>query len=426
MDLGGIALLVACIFLMVILVACSAFFSASETAFTGMNRIKIKNMANDGNKKAAKVLEISDNFDKLLTTILVGNNFVNIFASSLMSWICSYWLPSFSSVIISTLVTLFVILLFGEITPKTLANNNPETWALRSVGVLSVLITIFSPITYFFNKPKQILAGDGEDEPTLTEDELVVMVDEIEEQGELEKTESELIKSAIEFDDRKVSEILVPRVDIFAVDKNTGSEELKDKILKSGFSRIPIYDGSIDKIIGVVYRKDFFKYYFETPDFQITECMRPVKFIPETATLQYALNELQKSMVHMLIIVDEYGGTLGIITMEDVLEELIGEVYDETDEVQNPIVMEPDGSYTALGEADVHEIMEFIGTEFDLGEYDGTNVSGFIQYKMNRIPLKDDIVNMDGIKFVVRSVRKRRVKLLKIIVTKPKVSEEGQ
>ena len=248
---------------LILLIILSAFFSASETAYTSLSKIRLKNLVNDGNKKAEKALKLSEDYDKLLTTILVGNNLVNILASSICTWMFAAFFGDWS-VIAATLFMLIVLLTFGEITPKTLAKRNSEKLAMLFATPLSIMVVIFTPISVCFRALAGSLNSEDEDEqPTLTEEELSVMIDEIEGEGVLEKSESELIKSAMEFDDKHVSEILTPRVDIVAVDKTATMEDLKNVLLSSGFSRIPVYDGTIDRIIGVVYAKDFYSRYFE-------------------------------------------------------------------------------------------------------------------------------------------------------------------
>ncbi len=249
------------------------------------------------------------------------------------------------------------------------------------------------------------------------------MIDQIKDEGTLEKTESELIKSAIEFDDKEVTEILTPRVDVVGIDKSESMDALKDVFITSGFSRIPVYDGTIDSILGVVYAKDFYNAYFKNRNAKIEEIMRPVKFIPENTTVAKALTEIQKSMVQMVVVVDSYGGTMGIVSLEDVLEELVGEIWDESDEVQHFIMRETDGSFTVLGDTNISDLMQEIGVEFDLGDYDEPTVSGYIQYILNRVPVKGDRIENDQVKMIVRSVKNRRVKMVQVTV-KPQVREE--
>ncbi len=412
------ALTIVSILSLIVLVAVSAFFSASETAFTSANRIKLKNLVNEGNRRAERCLALLDDYDRLLTTILIGNNLVNILSSAICTWLFTLLFGPVG-VIVATVFMLVVLLILGEVTPKTLAKSNPEAIAMRFSKALSILTVIFKPISTIFIGLSRILSRNKEESPTLTEEELVVMIDEIEGEGTLEKSESDLIKSAIEFDDKQISEILTPRVDVVGIDKNASMEELKDLFISSGFSRIPLFDGTIDKIVGVVYAKDFYQRYFENKDTKIEDLMRPVKFLPETATVAKALTEIQKSMVQMIVVVDSYGGTVGIVSLEDVLEELVGEIWDESDEVQHFIIRESDGSYAVLGDADINDMMAEIGVEFDLEDYDEHTVSGYLQYKLNRIPVKGDRVENDAVKMIVSSVKNRRVRMVHVTVKAP-------
>ena len=410
-----------------ILVILSATFSATETAYTGANKIKLKKAAEDGNKKARKALRLLENYDRLLTTILVGNNLVNILASSLCTFIFTQKFGSIG-VAYATAFMLIVILAVGEITPKSLAKANAERFAIRMSGPLSIIIKIFLPITWVFERFTGSVAkhtpSDSENSPTLTEEELRIMVDEIEEEGEIETAESDLIKSAMEFDDKSVSEILTPRVDIVAVDKTATMDELKEVFLHSGYSRIPVYNETIDTIVGVVYSKDFYTKYFQAEkDQRIGDLIRRVRFIPESTTVAKALSEIQRSSVQMLVVIDDYGGTVGIVALEDVLEELVGEIWDESDKVELDIVRDTDGGYTVLGDANINDLMEVLERKFDLEEYDGSTVGGFIQYKLQKMPITGDKLVVEGITMIVTSVRNRRVKLVKVIAEEPEASE---
>ena len=412
---------------LVILVILSGMFSATETAYTGANRIKLKKAAEDGNKKAAKAVALQESYDRVLTTILVGNNLVNILASSLCTYVFT---ESFGSigVIYATLFMLVVILAVGEITPKSLAKANAERMAIAMAPVLSVLIVIFRPFTWIFEKFSAMVGrhapSDSDDSPTLTEEELRIMVDEIEEEGEIEAAESTLIKSAMEFDDKSVSEILTPRVDIVAVDKSISMEELKEVFLRSGYSRIPVYNETIDKIVGVVYSKDFYaKYLKGEKDIKISGIIRRVRFIPESTTVAKALAEIQRSSVQMLVVIDDYGGTVGIVSLEDVLEELVGEIWDESDVVELDIVKDTDDSYTVMGDANINDLMEALERRIDIEEYDGSTVGGFIQYKLQKMPITGDRITVGDVTMIVTSVRNRRIKLVKVTVEEPEESD---
>ena len=404
-----------------VLVLFSAMFSATETAFTSLNRIKLRKLAEEGNRRAAKANRLLDNYEKLLTTILVGNNLVNITASSLSTVLFTRLVGAEVGAVYATVIMLIVILACGEITPKCMAKARPEGFALWITPVISAISTVLTPLTWIFEKISQtvtdrVVRKNGE-VPTLTEDELVLMVDEIREEGTLEEEESQLIKSAIRFDDKTVDSILTPRVDVTAIEKGSTMEETRNVFLQSGFSRLPVYDGTIDKIIGVVYSKDFFaRYFLVGRDESIRPIVRRVRFIPESTTLAKALDEIQRSTVQMLVVVDDYGGTVGIVALEDILEELVGEIWDESDEIQHDIVSDADGGFTVIGDADISDLMEEIGLRIPLGDYDGTTVGGYIQYRLQKPPIAGDTVREGRLELTVTSVRNRRVRLVKATV----------
>ena len=406
--------------LLVLLIFLSAFFSASETAYTSVSRIKLKSMAKDGNRKAVKVLRMTENYDRLISTILIGNNTVNITASTLSAWLFTVLFGAALGVPLATLVMTLVILTIGEIIPKSLARANAERLSVSLSGSMGVALKVFVPLTWLFEKLTSSLAkrfnGD-DDSPSFTERELATIVDEIEGEGELEKTERDLIKSAMEFDDKTVDTVVIPRVDIVAEDKSVSMEELKETFLASGYSRVPIYDGDIDNIIGVVYAKDFYNKHFQGSDFKISDIIRPVKFIPESTTLAHALAEIQRSIVQMLVVVDSYGGTVGIVSLEDLLEELVGEIWDESDEIRHTVVKESDGSYMITGDANILDIMEELDLDLDLDGYDEHSAGGFMQYKLNRVPIKGDKVWVGNALFKIRSVRNHRVRLIQLQIT---------
>lgn len=315
------------VIILIILVGLSAYFSASETAFSSVNKIRLKNYAKEGNKKAEKALSLAENFDKSITTILIGNNLVNIAATSLCTLLFTL---EFGAVGVgySTIVMTIALLVFGEITPKCIAKENAESFAIAVTSSLNILIKVFTPVSYLFIKLKSLITKSmkNKEVPTLTEEELMVMIDEIEEEGTLEKRESELIKSAIEFDNITVDEVLIPRVDIAAADIRSDRYEMKYIFTSTGYSRIPVYEDNIDNIIGVVYEKDFYTKYFDSETVLLTDIVRPIQFVPETMKISTLLTDLQKSKTHMAVVLDSYGGTLGIVTLEDILEELVGEI----------------------------------------------------------------------------------------------------
>ncbi|MCL2786225.1 MAG: hemolysin family protein [Methanomassiliicoccaceae archaeon] len=411
-------LIYALIAALAVLIGLSAFFGAAETAYSSMNRIRVKNYAKEGNKKAARALKVSENYDKLLTTLLIGNNFINFTAVTLSGILFAHFiLNDHAAAAISTVVITLVILTFGEITPKCIAMDRAEKLAMSFARPVSFLVLVFTPISIFFVALKRLLSRrmPEDDAPTMTEDELKVMIDEIEEEGTIEKYESDLIKSAIEFDDITVGELYTPRVDVIAIDINSDKNKIKKTLRDSGFSRLPVYDGTIDKIVGVIYSKDFYNHYFESDNTKIESIIRPVKFVPTSMKISSLLGDLQESQMHMAIVLDIHGGTAGIVTLEDLVEELIGEIWDESDEIEYEVSENPDGTYRALGGANIHDVIEESGVQFDLEGFGGHTMSGFILYKLGHIPMNRETVELDNATMIVKSVKNRRIKEVTII-----------
>jgi len=417
MDTSSLIIIAA----LIVLVSLSAYFSMSEMAFASLNRIRLKNLAKDGNKRAEKALTISDNFDKMLTTILIGNTVVNLLASSLCTMFfinlmvnaSSEFVPS----VVSTLVITLLILVFGEITPKCIAKERAEGVAMAVAPSISKVVWAFTPVSILFLKLKsamtrRLVKSDG---PTITEEELIVMIDEIEEEGTLEKHESELIKSAIEFDDIMVNEIFTPRVDIKGVDVRADRYEIKYMFTSTGFSRLLVYDETVDRAIGVLYVKDFYNQYFDSEEMTINDILRPVKFVPESTKVSSLLKDLQKAKTHMAVVLDSYGGTMGIVTLEDIVEELVGEIWDESDEIEYAIVREDDHTYSVLGGANVYDVMEELEIKFDPEEYEDHSVGGYVQYILDRIPVKGDTIDVGEATMTVKSTKNRRVHSVRII-----------
>ncbi len=420
MDSLTLAILVAVI---VLLLAFSAFFSGTETAYTSANTARLKKKAEDGDKRARRALANMDNFDRLLTTVLVGNNVVNIASSTLTTFVLTELYDAGTATIISTVLMITVLLIIGEITPKTLAKHHPEKVAMRNAGLMHGIMVALSPLTWVFLKVTNAVTAatgdDGKKQPTMTEAELGVMIDEIQEEGQLEKSESELIKSAMELDDKPVEAICVPRVDITAANVSVNAEVLKNIFVDSGFSRIPVYEGSIDRIVGAVFIKDFFAKYTSGKKFRVTDIIRPVKFVPRDASVAKVMSDLQKAKLNMAVVLDDYGGTVGIVTMEDLLEELVGEIWDENDTVDYPIRQEPDGSYTVDGAANIYEVFEKIGRSFEDSGYDSSTVGGYFGYRLQRIPRVGDSVLSGDVRMTVVATGGRRIKDVKFEIVPP-------
>ena len=394
---------------LVILVAFSAFFSASETAFSSLNQIRLKSRAEDGDKAAARVLAMSEQYDKLLSTILIGNNIVNIGAASIATVLFTKALGEERGATISTIVLTIVVLVFGEVSPKSIAKEMPETIATAVSPFLNLLMTLFTPLTWLFSQWKKLLNHfiHSSEEDTITEGELMTMVSEAENDGELTDRESQLIRSAIEFDDVEVEEILTPRVDVIAVEDDITLEELARTFAESGYSRLPVYHGTIDNIIGVVHEKDFYLGRLKK-ETTLEDLIKPTLYTTGSTQISQLLRTLREQHHHMAVVVDEYGGTEGIITLEDILEELVGEIWDEHDEVTEDFHKQADGSWIVLGSASVDDLYETLGLPED-EDIDSNTVNGLVQEKTCHLPKVGDRFTLGEYDGVVTRTAKRRV-----------------
>ena len=404
---------------LVILVGFSAFFSASETAFSSLNQIRLKSRAEDGDSSAARVLAMAEKYDKLLSTILIGNNIVNIAAASIGTIIFTKMLGAERGATVSTMVLTVVVLIFGEVTPKSLAKEMPEKVATAVSPFLVLLMALMTPLTWLFTQWKKLLGHfvhSGEAD-TITEGELMTMVSEAENDGELTDRESELIRSAIEFDDVEVEEILTPRVDVVAVEDDIPLEELAQTFAESGYSRLPVYHGTIDNIIGVVHEKDFYIARLKKAT-KIDDLVVPTLYTTGSTQISQLLRTLREQHHHLAVVVDEYGGTEGIITLEDILEELVGEIWDEHDEVTEDFRKQSDGSWLVSGSASVDDLYE----ELDLPEeedIDSNTVNGLVQEKTCHLPKVGDRFTLGEYDGVVTRTAKRRVTEVRLTPAAP-------
>ena len=404
---------------LVILVAFSAFFSASETAFSSLNQIRLKSRADDGDRTAARVLAMSEQYDKLLSTILIGNNIVNIAAASIGTIIFTKMLGAERGATVSTMVLTIVVLIFGEVTPKSLAKEMPETIATAVAPVLSLLMLVLTPLTWLFSQWKRLLNHfvHSSESDTITEGELMTMVSEAENDGELTDRESELIRSAIEFNDVEVEEILTPRVDVVAVADDISLEELAQTFAESGYSRLPVYHGTIDNIIGVVHEKDFYIARLKKAT-KIDDLVAPTLYTTGSTQISQLLRTLREQHHHMAVVVDEYGGTEGIITLEDILEELVGEIWDEHDEVTEDFRKQSDGSWLVSGSASVDDLFETLDLPED-EDIDSNTVNGLVQEKTCHLPKVGDHFSLGEYDGVVTRTARRRVTEVRLTPTDP-------
>ncbi len=412
------------IILMVIMLVFSAYFSATETAFSSLNKTRIKTLSDKGNRRAGLVLTLSDKYDKLLSTILIGNNIVNIILSS----VCTVFFINLlkenqiTGTVVATIVSTVVVLTFGEITPKTVAKESPERFAMFSAPVISVLMKILTPVSILFSGIKAAINkvfGNGDDR-RMTQDELLTLVEEVEHEGGIDKEESELLRSAIEFTDREASDILTPRTLLEAVDENMSNEEIARLFSETGYSRIPVYSGDIDSITGIIHQKDFYSKVLGT-DNSIKTIMKKPVYIPLTMKISDILKLLQKNKSHLAIVVDEYGGTMGIVTMEDILEELVGEIWDEHDEVVEDIVEIETNRYKVLCSTDLEKMFRYFDLE---DETDAATVGGWVLEKFGCFPQEGDTFEFNNLIVEVISADDQRVN--EITVTVREIAEEEE
>lgn len=399
---------------LIILVLLYSFFSASETAFSSLNKIKLKALANTGNIRAEKAYELTENFSRLLTTILIGNTIVNVVAASLAT-VLFVNIFNNNGVAISSIVMTLVIMIIGEIIPKNIAKHIPEKFAMSVTPILKLLIFIFTPLTFIFNYLEKLISKmfNSESE-TYSTDEFITMVEEANEEGDIEDHEADLITNALEFNDLDVGEILTPRIDVVAIDINEDSpEDIELKYRDSGFSRLPVYENSIDNIIGVLIEKDFYYHLLYEKNSNIKTMLKEVIYTSPQVKISSLLKQFQTSKSHLAIVVDEYGGTQGLITMEDILEELVGEIYDEHDEVIEYYKKLSDNEYLVKGTLDVYDLFEHFAIDTD-EEFEFNTTSAWVIDVLDRIPLVGDSFDYKNMHIEVTDADSKKVNEIKI------------
>ena len=405
-------------------VALSAFFSASETAFTSANRVRLKTMSQSGDKRAELALTLGEDYDRLLTTILVGNNIVNIAGTALATVLFTAWVGGMGATV-STVVMTVLILIFGEVSPKTIAKESPEKFAMFAAPVLRALRAVLTPVNALFIRWKKLLQRLFKPDAagSHVEAEIMTLVDEAEHEGDMDAHEGELIRSAIEFnDDRDILSVLTPRVDVTALEDTAAMEEAADLFRETGYSRVPVYHEDMDHIVGILHEKDFYLKAHEGCQ-SITEIMAPPVWAPSTLKLTKLLKLFQAEKTHMVIVVDEFGGTEGIVTMEDVLEELVGEIYDEHDEEESEVVTMDDGSWLVDGGMQLSELLEMAGVE---DVYNADTVGGWAAEVMGCIPFVGAAFETDELRGLVTEMAKRRVTRLRIWKQAPAPSGDAE
>ena len=410
---------------MVVLLFLSAFFSSIETAFTSFNKVRIKNLSQNGDKRAKLVCKLDEKYDKLLTTVLVGNNIVNTALSTISTLFFVELFMGTSAenfaATISTAVITVVVLIFGEITPKVAAKQNADKAVLGLAAIVNALMIILTPITIIFSAWSKLMnmIFKSKEQSSFTEEELITIVDEAEEDGTIESDEGDLIRSAIEFTDVCAGDILTPRVEVCAISKDESVPNIAKIFIEHAYSRLPVYDEDIDDIIGILHEKDFFVAYHNNNK-TITKYIKKPVHVSEHIKIADLLQVLKSKKCHMAIVVDEFGGTMGIVTMEDIIEELIGDVFDEHDEVEVSDFKElEDGSYIVKCSAELEEFfekLELVYPEEDLPQ----TVNGFVMKELESFPQKGDFFEFMGYKIEITKVGPKRVE--EIHVTK--ISEE--
>lgn len=419
MDSSSIGIIVA----LVLLVIASAYFSATETAFSSLNKIRLRNMADDGNRKAEATLRLAEDFDRLLSTLLVGNNIVNITTATLATLFFTKLNPEYGATI-STVVLTLVILTFGEISPKTIAKEHAESWAMTSTPLLRVLSVVLRPLTILFSLLQKGIGKlfHASGDRGITEDELITMVSTAEDEGGLDQNESRLIRSAIEFGDMEVEEILTPRVDIVSISDQASAKELDELISSNRFSRIPVWHDSIDTIIGMIHEKDFHEAELGDND-SWKHLISPVIYVTTTSPVADLLYEMQRKKMHMSVVVDEYGGTEGLVTLEDILEELVGEIWDEHDEVVERIRKQEDGSYLISCSASIDDVFQLFDLRMD---DDMTTLSAWVIDSLGHIPKIGDQFTYENLQVTVTKLQRMRVLEIRVDVLPEAAEDEEQ
>lgn len=410
------------IIIMVVLVAMSGFFSATETAFSSCNRIRLKNMANGGKKTAKLALHLCENYDTVLSTILVGNNIVNIACTSIATVVFTSYLGD-AGVTISTIVMTIVVLIFGEISPKSIAKEKAESFAVVSAPVLQLFVWILTPVNFLFKLWKMLLTKvfHLHRNDTFTEEELITIVDEVQNDGVFDQHEGELIRSAIEFNDLDVEDILVPRVDVIAVEKNDPIEEISNTFREHGYSRMPVYEDDIDHIIGLIHEKDFIRCLSDGAA-DISGIIKTATIVTKGMKISKLLRLLQYNKTHLAVVVDEFGGTVGIVTLEDILEELVGEIWDEYDEVTEEFVKNPDGSYRISCNANLDKMLELFHIE---QEYESATVNGWVMEELGKVPETGDTFSCHNLDVRVTKAEFRRAIEIHVVPQQAPVPAES-
>jgi len=396
--------------ILVLLLSASAFFSSAETALMTSNKLRIRNLAENGDKRAEKVLEITANTDKMLSAILIGNNIVNLSASALSTTLTLKVFGS-SLVGVATGVLTFLILVFGEITPKNVASKNAEDMALKYIGIISVLVIVLTPVIYVVNKVAGIVISlfvkNNDDNNMVTEDELRAMVEVSHEDGVIEKEEKKMIVNVVDFGDTVVGDIMLPRVDMVMVSVESSYGEILKIFREEKYTRIPVYEESPDNVIGILNVKDFLLIE-DKENFSVKEHLREPLYTYEYKKTSSLMVDMRKTGANIVIVLDEYGTTVGLITLEDMLEEIVGEIRDEFDADEDEgITKISETEYLIDGSTNLDDVNDRIGLELSSEEYE--SIGGIIMEKLGRLPVEGEVITFDNIILTVKKMDHARI-----------------
>ena len=384
------------IILMVLFVVLSAYFSATETAFSSLNKTRLKALSDKGDKKAAAALKTAENYDKLLSTILIGNNIVNIALASMGTVLFVDLLGKKGSAV-STIVITVVVLIFGEITPKSIAKDFPEQFAIFSTPIIKAFITVLTPLNFVFSSWKKLVSKlfKSDKKSKMSQEELLLLLGEGEQEGALDKDDMEYIKNVFKLDTLTAESVMTPRKNIVCVSLDDSDKEIMNIIKNEGYSRMPVIEDNIDKIVGILHARDYL-IARKNPGFDLKMILHKPAFVPETVDLDTLFKNMQRKHTHMVITVNEYGETSGIVTMEDILEELVGEIWDERDEEIHEFQSLPDGKFKVLTSVSVEDFREFFHLKDEI-ETESATVNGWLIEQSGKIPKKGDELSYKGL-----------------------------
>ena len=413
------------IIIMVVCFILSAYFSSTETAFVSLNKTRMKAYAEKGNKRAELALNLVDNYDRLISTILIGNNIVNILTSSVGTlFFVDLLNDQEDGATLATVVVTIVVLIVGEITPKTVAKQYPERFAMLSAPIARFFLILFTPVNWIFslwqNFVTKVFKKNDEEEKTSSE-ELIIMVDEVEKEGSIDEDEGDLLRNAIEFNDRLAEEILTHRVDVEALPLDSTKEEIAKTFTATRFSRLLMYEDSIDKIVGVIHQKDFYVNGGMYPG-DIKEIVATPTFIHQTEKISNLLKILQQEKSHIAVVLDEYGGTLGIVTMEDILEELVGEIWDEHDEVVEDYLEAGENTWNVDASVNLEDFADKF--EIDVEEAESVSLGGWVAEQLGKVPEEGDFFEYENLSITVLACEDHRVNSVTVVINEPDDEDE--